>query len=152
MNKKVEKKPTLTQRMDSMEAAREGDSKRLDKILELMLSKGEPVEEGPKKKEPERDAEGNIIKYFMFVSPNPELIQMTEKRSCRKMMGQYGDYTVEPPEICSFGRDTEGPPGFFRTPDEDVAQRLRNVLKMLTAEKRPHVFTEVTDDPAFTEY
>lgn len=152
MNKKVEKKPTLTQRMDSMEEAREADSKRLDKILELMLTKGEPVEEGPKKKEPDRDSEGNIIKYFKFVSPNPELLQMTEKRGYRKPMGPHGDYVLEPPELCSFGRETEGPPGFFRTPDEEMAQRLRNVLKRLTELKQPHVFTEVTDDPAFAEY
>ena len=150
MNKKVDKKPTLTQRMDSMEAAREKDSKRLDTILAAVLKKDEPEE--PKRKEPDRDSDGNIIKYFKFVSPNTELLQMTSKRGYRKPMGPHGDYVLEPPELCSFGRDTDGPPGFYKTPDEDVAQRLRDALKELTRKKLPHVFAEVTDDPAFADF
>lgn len=153
MNKKVEKKekkPTLSERMDVIEKAREADSKRLDKILELLVK--EEKSEEPPKKEPDRDSEGNIIKYYKFVSPNPELIQMTEKRSYRKPVGPHGDYVVEPPEVCSFGRDTEGPPGFFKTSDAEVAQRLRNVLKMISEKRQQPVFTEVTDDPAFADY
>jgi len=146
MNKKAEKKekkPTLTQRVDAMDS-------RLDKIFEVLLKKDEPEE--PKEKEPDRDAEGNIIKYFKFVSPNTELLQMTSKRGHRKPTDQYGGYVLEPPELCSFGRDTDGPPGFFKTPDEDQALRLREVLAELTAKKLPHVFTEVTDDPAFADF
>ncbi len=149
---KKEKKPTLAQRMDSMEVAREADSKRLDKILKLMLEKADEADESPKKKEPDRDAAGNIIKYFKFVSPNTELIQMTEKRGYRKPMGPYGDYVLEPPELCPFGVESEGSPGFFKTADAEKAQRLRDVLKEQTKKKLPHVFKEVTDDPAFADF
>lgn len=150
MNKKVEKKekkPTLTQRMDSMES-------RIDKVLELLVKSSDEIRarEEPPKKEPDRDSEGNIIKYYKFVSPSTELIQMTSKRGYRKPMGPHGDYVLEPPELCPFGRDSDGPPGFFKTPDEDVAQRLRDVLEEQTLKKLPHVFTEVTDDPAFADF
>lgn len=158
MNKKAEmkeKKPTLTQRMDSMEVAREKDSKRQDKILELVRkltddARKEDKSEEPKKKEPDRDEQGNIIKYFKFVSPNTELLQMTSKRGRKHIEGD--SYTIEAPEICGFGRDTDGPPGFYKTPDEAQAMRLREVLAELTSKKLPHVFTEVTDDEAFADF
>jgi hypothetical protein len=144
MNKKVDKKPTLTERMDKLES-------KLSLVLDKFLAEPDKPEEPPKK-EPDRDGEGNIIKYFMFVSPNTELLQMTSKRGYRKPMGPHGDYILEPPEVCSFGRDTDGPPGFFKTPDEDKAQRLRDVLHELTLKKLPHVFTEVTGDEAFADF
>jgi hypothetical protein len=142
MNKKVgEKKPTLTERMDRLE-------NKMDIVLDKFLAGDEPAEQA--EKEPDRDAKGNVIKYYKFVSPNVELMQFTEMRS--KKVQEGDSYTIAPPECCSFGRDSDGPPGFYKTADEAQAQRLRRVLEKLTLKRLPHVFAEVTDDPAFADF
>jgi len=104
-------------------------------------------------KEVEIDSEtGKPVKYYKFSSPHRSLLQMTPKRSVKTKGDGDGDYSLVDGEYCDFSELTAGPPGFFKTRDEETAERLRQVLKAKEDLKLPAAFVEVTEDPAFANF
>lgn len=87
----------------------------------------------------------NGEKIYKFWSPHTELQQLLRNGYKTDMNQQTGEYTLVPPTMADFGRESDGPPGFWMTMDLELAQLMREKI----AKKRRQEIVEVTDDPLY---
>jgi hypothetical protein len=87
----------------------------------------------------------NGEKIYKFWSPHTELQQKLADSYKTDINQVTGEYTIVPPAVADFGRESDGPPGFWMTFDEERAQLMREKI----AKKKRLEVIEVTDDPCY---
>lgn len=146
-------------KIEALEGSVTGINKRLDKMLELMVtSKGDVVTSDlPPSADPNKPLketpQGEVVfkkgpngeKLYKFWSLHTELKQKLKDSYKTDINQVTGEYVIVPPVVANFGIETDGPPGYWMTTDEKLMQLMR---EKISKKKRLEVI-EVTDDPLY---